>query len=103
MLRILTLLLAVLALLVGAAFSYFNAQPVQVDWLLGQSQLPLGVLLLGAMLGGFVLAMLLIGPAYALLAEHRHIPFINGSTQRGFTAVVIEVHLHYAQTVQTAL
>ena len=60
MLRILTLLLAVLALLVGAAFSYFNAQPVQVDWLLGQSQLPLGVLLLGAMLGGFVLAMLLI-------------------------------------------
>ena len=64
MLRILTLLLAVLALLVGAAFSYFNAQPVQVDWLLGQSQLPLGLLLLGAMLGGFVLAMLLIGPAW---------------------------------------
>lgn len=64
MLRILLLILFLAAVAAGGAFSYHNPQPVAVDWLVRSTQQPLGVLLLGAMLSGFVLAMLVLGPAW---------------------------------------
>ncbi len=64
MLRILLFILFLAAVAAGGAFSYHNPQSVDVDWLFESTQQPLGVLLLGSMLAGFVLAMLVLGPAW---------------------------------------
>ena len=64
MLRLLLVLILLAAVGFGAAFSYYNPQAVQVDWLAQQTELPLGVLLLGGMLAGFGLALLVLGPAW---------------------------------------
>lgn len=65
--RIFLLVLCLVAIAAGAAFSYYNPAPVTVDWLAGTSEIPLGVLLLAAMLAGFLLAMLLLGPTWWIL------------------------------------
>jgi uncharacterized membrane protein YciS (DUF1049 family) len=62
--RVLFIALALLALALGATFSYFNPQAVRVDWLYAQGDAPLGMLLLGAMLAGFVLALILLIPLW---------------------------------------
>nr|MBV6629944.1 DUF1049 domain-containing protein [Oceanococcus sp. HetDA_MAG_MS8] len=62
--RVLFIALALAALAIGATFSYFNPQDVSVDWLYSQGSAPLGLLLLGAMLAGFVLAMVLLIPLW---------------------------------------
>lgn len=67
MVRLLTLLIALACVAVGATFSYYNPQPVEVDWLVRQIQVPLGLLLLGAMLCGFLLAMLVLMPVWWFL------------------------------------
>lgn len=67
MLRLLLLVLFLAAVAAGGAFSYHNPQPVAVDWLIQSTDQPLGVLLLGAMLTGFILAMLVLGPAWWIL------------------------------------
>jgi len=64
LLRLLLIILFLVAVAAGGSFSYHNPQPVVVDWLVQSSEQPLGVLLLGAMLAGFLLAMLVLGPAW---------------------------------------
>lgn len=65
--RIVLLILFLLAVVAGAAFSYHNPTPVTIDWLAGSSELPLGVILLAAMLAGFLLAFILLGPTWWIL------------------------------------
>jgi len=50
--RLLTLAVLLVVLVLGASIGYFNAQPVQFNYLIGSSNLPLiGVLLLAFALG----------------------------------------------------
>jgi putative membrane protein len=58
MVRVLLLLLLVSVLVLGATIGYFNAQPVDFDYLFGVWQVPLAGLLIAAFAVGVVLALL---------------------------------------------
>lgn len=64
MARIILVVLSLAAVAAGAAFSYHNPGEVAVDWLAGTAEVPLGLLLLGATVTGFLLAVLMLGPLW---------------------------------------
>ena len=57
--RLIVLLLSAAVFCLGAAFSYFNREAVRVDYLLGEVELTLGLVLV-AVFGGTVLLSLCI-------------------------------------------
>lgn len=58
--KLIVLLIVVATFLVGAAFSYFNPDPVALNYLAGTLQLPLGALLM-AVVALTVCLMVLLG------------------------------------------
>lgn len=56
--RFLKLLFILLVMLVGAAFAVMNAEPVNLNYYFGSRELPLSVVLVGAVCVGAVLGML---------------------------------------------
>jgi uncharacterized membrane protein YciS (DUF1049 family) len=72
--RIITTLLALIIIGLAAAFSYLNAGPVSIDYLLGQSEIRLHWLLYIALVSGWLLGILsLIGPLVRLAASRRRL------------------------------
>ena len=65
MLTILRNLLIILAALIGVVFAYFNTDRIQVDYLLGQQDMPLVLALSVVLLIGLALGIL-IGLPYTL-------------------------------------
>ncbi len=57
--RIVVLLLLIVMFLMGGAFSYHNPQAVDLNFLFGQAQFPLGALLMGAVAGAVALMVLI--------------------------------------------
>ena len=56
--RFLKLLFILAVMLVGAAFAVMNAQPVQLDYYFGTREIPLSVVLVGAVCVGALLGVL---------------------------------------------
>ncbi len=59
--RILSILLTLLLIIVGIAFAALNAKAVEINYLIGQTELPLAVVLLIALTSGIVITVLLLG------------------------------------------
>jgi putative membrane protein len=74
MLRLLLVFLLVAVFVAGAALGYFNATPVSFDYLFGQVEVRLVVLVVGAASLGALLALALCaGRLFALSAEIRRL------------------------------
>lgn len=58
--RIISVIISVLLILIGIAFTALNAQPVKINYLLGSTDLPLAVILLISLIMGSVVALLLM-------------------------------------------
>ena len=56
--RFLKLLLILLIMMFGAAFAVMNAEPVNLNYYFGSRELPLSVVLVGAVIVGVVLGAL---------------------------------------------
>ncbi|MCB1858330.1 MAG: LapA family protein [Gammaproteobacteria bacterium] len=56
--RFLKLLLFLLVMLVGAAFAVMNAEQVHLDYYFGAAEIPLSVILLGALCAGAFLGIM---------------------------------------------
>lgn len=64
--------LVILALLLGAAIGFFNAQPVEFDYLAGEVQVPLIALLVGELIVVAALGLILFyGRLFGLKREIR--------------------------------
>ncbi len=59
--RILSVLLTLLLIIVGIAFAALNAKAIEINYLIGKSELPLAVILLISFICGIVVSMLLLG------------------------------------------
>ncbi|MFI4936950.1 MAG: lipopolysaccharide assembly protein LapA domain-containing protein [Candidatus Berkiellales bacterium] len=59
--RVIGMILALILLVVGAAFAVLNAKPVEINYFFGSADLPLALLLLIAFALGVVLCMLVMG------------------------------------------
>lgn len=59
--RIISIIITVLLILLGVAFTALNAQPVHVNYLFGGAELPLAVIILISIIVGSVIALLLMG------------------------------------------
>lgn len=59
--RILSVLLTLLLIIVGIAFAALNAKAIEINYLIGKSELPLAVVLLISFICGIVVSMLLLG------------------------------------------
>lgn len=60
MTRLATLIVLLVILVVGASIGYFNAQPVEFDYLLGTVQFPLIAVMIGAFSIGILLAVAVV-------------------------------------------
>lgn len=60
MTRLATLIVLLVILVVGASVGYFNAQPVEFDYLLGTVQFPLIAVMIGAFSIGILLAVAVV-------------------------------------------
>lgn len=59
--RILSILLILLFIIVGTAFAALNAETVEVNYLIGQTEMRLAVVLLIAFTSGILISVLLLG------------------------------------------
>ena len=59
--RILSILLTLLLIIVGIAFAALNAKAVEINYLIGKTDLPLAVVLMIALTSGILITMLLLG------------------------------------------
>jgi len=59
--RIISVLLTLLLIIVGIAFAALNAKAIEINYLIGKSELPLAVILLISFICGIVISMLLLG------------------------------------------
>jgi putative membrane protein len=59
--RILSVLLTLLLIIVGIAFAALNAKAIEINYLIGKSEMPLAVILLISFICGIVISMLLLG------------------------------------------
>ncbi|MBN9288721.1 MAG: hypothetical protein BGO43_08610 [Gammaproteobacteria bacterium 39-13] len=59
--RIIGVVLTILLIIVGIAFTALNAQSVEINYLIGEKNLPLAVILLASLTLGIVLSVLLMG------------------------------------------
>ncbi|MCS5712021.1 lipopolysaccharide assembly protein LapA domain-containing protein [Candidatus Berkiella aquae] len=59
--RIISLLLTLLLIIVGIAFAALNAKAVEINYLIGQTELPLAALLLISLIVGILISVLLLG------------------------------------------
>lgn len=59
MLRLIKTIAVLVALSLGISIAFFNATPVSVNYLFGRVELSLVVVMIGALLFGFVLALIL--------------------------------------------
>lgn len=59
--RIVSILLTLLLIIVGIAFAALNAKAVEINYLIGKTELPLAVILLIALTSGILMTMLLMG------------------------------------------
>ena len=67
--RLLKLLLILVIILLGGAFALMNAEPVSLNYYFGSRQLPLSVLLVGAVIVGALLGAL---AGYVRAAQLQH-------------------------------
>jgi len=59
--RIVSILLTLLLIIVGIAFAALNSKAVEINYLIGKSEMPLAVLLLISLIVGIMITMLLLG------------------------------------------
>ncbi|MGE3319126.1 MAG: lipopolysaccharide assembly LapA domain-containing protein [Candidatus Berkiella sp.] len=59
--RIVSILLTLILIIVGIAFAALNAKPVEINYLIGTSEMRLALLLLISFCVGIVITMLLLG------------------------------------------
>lgn len=59
--RIISVLLTLLLIFVGIAFAALNAKAVEINYLIGKSELPLAAVLLISLVSGILISMLLLG------------------------------------------
>ena len=60
MTRLATLIVLLVILVLGASIGYFNAQPVEFDYLLGSMHFPLIAIIIGAFAIGILLAVAIV-------------------------------------------
>jgi putative membrane protein len=59
--RFVTIILTILLIVIGIAFAALNAKPVDINYLIGTTQLPLAVILLISLAIGMFLSVLMTG------------------------------------------
>lgn len=59
--RILSIVLTLLLIVVGIAFAALNAKAVEINYLIGETELPLALMLLISLISGILITMLLLG------------------------------------------
>lgn len=74
MLRLVKLIAVLMALALGITVAFFNAKPVSVNYLFGHIELSLVVVMIGAMIFGFALALVLCAShSWAMKLEARRL------------------------------
>ena len=59
--RIISIIFTLILILIGVAFTLLNAKKVEINYLLGSTELPLAVILLISLILGSVIALLIMG------------------------------------------